>query len=154
MALEIREYRPGDERAILAALETMGAPRSLEGWRWAFETNPAGRRVFLALDGARVVGQFATVPHKVWIAGREALFAEVVDSFVLPGGTAASAHLHLARTIVRRAERLTAQLAGEQSVNRYALHYLNRLSDHLFVLSRYLNDGGAADVLWVPGANR
>jgi cob(I)alamin adenosyltransferase len=77
-----------------------------------------------------------------------------LDSFVLPGGTAASAYLHLARTIVRRAERLTTQLAGEQPVNRFAVHYLNRLSDHLFVLARYLNDGGAADVLWVPGANR
>jgi cob(I)alamin adenosyltransferase len=77
-----------------------------------------------------------------------------LDSFVLPGGTAASAHLHLARTVVRRAERLTTQLAGEQPVNRSAIHYLNRLSDHLFVLARYLNDGGAADVLWVPGANR
>jgi len=77
-----------------------------------------------------------------------------LDSFVLPGGTAASAHLHLARTIVRRAERLTTQLAGEEPVNRSAIHYLNRLSDHLFVLARYLNDGGAADLLWVPGAHR
>jgi cob(I)alamin adenosyltransferase len=77
-----------------------------------------------------------------------------LDSFVLPGGTAASAHLHLARTIVRRAERLTTELASEQPINRYALHYLNRLSDHLFVLARYLNDAGAADVLWVPGAHR
>jgi cob(I)alamin adenosyltransferase len=77
-----------------------------------------------------------------------------LDSFVLPGGTAASAHLHLARTIVRRAERLTTQLAGEEPVNRSAIHYLNRLSDHLFVLARYLNDGGAADVLWIPGAHR
>lgn len=77
-----------------------------------------------------------------------------LDSFVLPGGTAASAYLHLARTIVRRAERLTTELASQQPVNRYALQYLNRLSDHLFVLARYLNDGGAADVLWVPGAHR
>ena len=77
-----------------------------------------------------------------------------LDSFVLPGGTAASTHLHLARTVVRRAERLTTQLAGREPVNRSAIHYLNRLSDHLFVLARYLNDGGAADVLWVPGANR
>jgi cob(I)alamin adenosyltransferase len=77
-----------------------------------------------------------------------------LDSFVLPGGTAASAHLHVARTVVRRAERLTTRLGGEQPVNRHALQYLNRLSDHLFVLARYLNDAGAADVLWVPGANR
>jgi cob(I)alamin adenosyltransferase len=77
-----------------------------------------------------------------------------LESFVLPGGTAASAHLHLARTIVRRAERLTTELATGQAVNPAALHYLNRLSDHLFVLARHLNDGGAADVLWVPGAHR
>ena len=77
-----------------------------------------------------------------------------LDSFVLPGGTAASAYLHLARTVVRRAERLTTELAGQEPINPSAVHYLNRLSDHLFVLARYLNDGGAADVLWVPGANR
>lgn len=77
-----------------------------------------------------------------------------LSSFVLPGGSAASAHLHLARTIVRRAERLTCRLATEEPVNPEALRYLNRLSDHLFVLGRHLNDGGADDVLWVPGANR
>jgi cob(I)alamin adenosyltransferase len=86
----------------------------------------------------------------------EALNADLnpLESFVLPGGTAASAHLHLARTIVRRAERLTTELATGQAVNPAVLHYLNRLSDHLFVLARHLNDGGAADVLWVPGAHR
>jgi cob(I)alamin adenosyltransferase len=77
-----------------------------------------------------------------------------LESFVLPGGTAASAYLHLARTLVRRAERLTTELAEGHPVNRSALTYLNRLSDHLFVLARYLNDGGAGDVLWVPGAHR
>ncbi|MEM7025580.1 MAG: cob(I)yrinic acid a,c-diamide adenosyltransferase [Pseudomonadota bacterium] len=77
-----------------------------------------------------------------------------LDSFVLPGGTPVSAHLHLARTTARRAERLTTQLATEEPVNASALHYLNRLSDHLFVLARWCNDHGAADVLWVPGANR
>jgi cob(I)alamin adenosyltransferase len=77
-----------------------------------------------------------------------------LDSFILPGGSAASSHLHLARTIVRRAERLTTELAAGHPVNRSALTYLNRLSDHLFVLARYLNDGGAGDVLWVPGAHR
>ncbi len=77
-----------------------------------------------------------------------------LSSFVLPGGSPASAHLHLARTIVRRAERLAAALAAREPVNPAALRYLNRLSDHLFVLARYLNDRGSADVLWVPGANR
>jgi cob(I)alamin adenosyltransferase len=79
---------------------------------------------------------------------------EPLDSFVLPGGRPAAAHLHLARTVVRRAERLSAELATREPVNPTAVVYLNRLSDHLFVLSRYLNDRGAADVLWVPGAHR
>ncbi len=77
-----------------------------------------------------------------------------LESFVLPGGSRASAALHLARTVVRRAERLIAALAETEAVNPLALQYANRLSDHLFVLARHLNDDGAADVLWVPGANR
>ena len=77
-----------------------------------------------------------------------------LTSFVLPGGSETSAHLHLARTIVRRAERRTAALAAGEPVNPAALKYLNRLSDLLFVMARAANDGGNADVLWVPGANR
>jgi cob(I)alamin adenosyltransferase len=77
-----------------------------------------------------------------------------LDSFILPGGTPAAAYLHLARTIVRRAERLVSELASREPVNPEALKYLNRLSDHLFVLGRRLNDSGARDVLWRPGANR
>ena len=77
-----------------------------------------------------------------------------LDSFVLPGGTATAAHLHLARTVVRRAERLTVDLAGTEVVSKTVIEYLNRLSDHLFVMSRYVNDKGNNDVLWVPGANR
>jgi len=75
-----------------------------------------------------------------------------LTSFVLPGGTPAAAHAHLARTIIRRAERLAVRLAAEEPVNPQVIRYLNRASDHLFVLSRRLNAG--ADVLWVPGANR
>jgi len=77
-----------------------------------------------------------------------------LDSFILPGGSAAAAYLHLARTTTRRAERLVSELAQKEPVNPEALKYLNRLSDHLFVLGRRLNDNGARDVLWVPGANR
>ncbi len=77
-----------------------------------------------------------------------------LNSFVLPGGTRAAAYLHLARTITRRAERLTTELSVTEAVNPAAVKYLNRLSDHLFVLSRWVNDKGALDVLWVPGANR
>jgi cob(I)alamin adenosyltransferase len=77
-----------------------------------------------------------------------------LDSFVLPGGSPAAANLHLARTIARRAERLVCALAAAEPVNPEAIKYLNRLSDHLFVLSRRLNDNGAGDVLWRPGATR
>lgn len=77
-----------------------------------------------------------------------------LNSFVLPGGTAAAAYLHLARTITRRAERLMVELAAAETLNAAALQYINRLSDHLFVLARHLNDGGSADVLWTPGENR
>jgi cob(I)alamin adenosyltransferase len=77
-----------------------------------------------------------------------------LDSFILPGGTPAAAYLHLARTVTRRAERLVSELARSEAVNAEALKYLNRLSDHLFVLGRQVNDGGARDVLWRPGATR
>ena len=77
-----------------------------------------------------------------------------LKSFVLPGGSAASCYLHLGRTIVRRAERLITALAVSEPVNPQAIAYINRLSDHLFVTARWLNAKGAADVLWVPGANR
>jgi cob(I)alamin adenosyltransferase len=77
-----------------------------------------------------------------------------LTSFVLPGGSSASAYLHLARTAVRRAERDMAELAAHEPVNAEALKYVNRLSDLLFVLGRYLNARGANDVLWTPGANR
>jgi len=77
-----------------------------------------------------------------------------LDSFILPGGTPAAAHLHLARTVTRRAERLVCALAVAETVNPEAVKYLNRLSDHLFVLGRRLNGNGARDVLWEPGMTR
>ncbi|MCP4781498.1 MAG: cob(I)yrinic acid a,c-diamide adenosyltransferase [Hyphomicrobium sp.] len=77
-------------------------------------------------------------------------------SFVLPGGTPAAAALHVARTISRRAERLMVELAAmpDETVSASALKYINRLSDFFFVASRYANDRGKSDVLWVPGQNR
>jgi cob(I)alamin adenosyltransferase len=77
-----------------------------------------------------------------------------LSSFVLPGGTRAAAAAHLARTIVRRAEREAVALAAAEAVNPAVLRYLNRLSDHLFVLARRLNGNGAGDVSWTPGATR
>ncbi|GLH82401.1 cob(I)yrinic acid a,c-diamide adenosyltransferase [Bradyrhizobium sp. SSBR45G] len=79
-----------------------------------------------------------------------------LTSFVLPGGTPAAAHLHVARTICRRAERIMAELADkpDEPVSEAAIRYMNRLSDFLFVASRAANRNGAGDVLWVPGQNR
>jgi cob(I)alamin adenosyltransferase len=77
-----------------------------------------------------------------------------LKSFILPGGSEGSAWLHLARTVVRRAERRMTALAVEAEVNPEAIKYVNRLSDHLFVLARQLNERGASDVLWVPGGAR
>ncbi|MDO6728386.1 cob(I)yrinic acid a,c-diamide adenosyltransferase [Marinovum sp. 2_MG-2023] len=75
-------------------------------------------------------------------------------SFILPGGSPLAAHLHLCRTVARRAERLTVELAGAEVINRHAVTYLNRLSDWFFVAGRIANNDGQDDVLWVPGANR
>lgn len=77
-----------------------------------------------------------------------------LNSFVLSGGTPAAAHLHFARTVVRRAERAATLLAENQAINLECVKYLNRLSDLLFVMARHANDKGARDVLWVPGQNR
>ncbi|EPX76923.1 cob(I)yrinic acid a,c-diamide adenosyltransferase [Litoreibacter arenae] len=79
---------------------------------------------------------------------------EPLRSFILPGGSALAAQLHLCRTVSRRAERLTVELATMESVNPDAVKYLNRLSDWFFVASRIANNDGKDDVLWVPGANR
>jgi cob(I)alamin adenosyltransferase len=108
---------------------------------------PGGARL------AIVDAQVARLEHEI-----DRLNGELAPlrSFVLPGGTAAAAHLHLARTICRRGERLMVELAAQpdETVSAPALRYVNRLSDFLFVASRYVNDKGARDVLWVPGKNR
>lgn len=102
-------------------------------------------------------------PLRVVAAQVDRLEAEIDDmnaaleplrSFVLPGGSALSAHLHVCRTVARRAERLCVELSGAEDVNTQAIRYLNRLSDWFFVAARLANDGGKSDVLWVPGANR
>ncbi|MGB0497712.1 MAG: cob(I)yrinic acid a,c-diamide adenosyltransferase [Rubricella sp.] len=79
---------------------------------------------------------------------------EPLRSFILPGGSPLATHLHVCRTVARRAERLTVELSAVEPVNEAAIKYLNRLSDWFFVAARVANDGGKADILWVPGANR
>jgi cob(I)alamin adenosyltransferase len=105
--------------------------------------------------GSRAAGALRIVAAQVERLEREidAMTAVLrpLDSFILPGGTPAAAYLHLARTVSRRAERLVCALAAAETVNPETVKYLNRLSDHLFVLGRRLNDNGARDVLWRPG---
>ena len=79
---------------------------------------------------------------------------EPLKSFVLPGGTAAATYLHLARTVARRAEREMTRASESDAINILAIRYINRLSDHFFVLARWLNNRADGDVLWVPGGNR
>jgi cob(I)alamin adenosyltransferase len=107
-------------------------------------------------DGARLT---VTDNQVTWLESEiDRLNAELAPlrSFVLPGGSAASAYLHLARTICRRGERLIAELADrpDESVTPAVLKYVNRLSDFLFVAARHANHKGAGDVLWIPGRNR
>lgn len=104
-------------------------------------------------DGALRIVQSQVDRLEREIDAMNARFAPL-ESFILPGGRPAAAHLHLARTVTRRAERLMTKLAQQETVNPLAIAYINRLSDHLFVLARVLNDDGKADVLWRPGANR
>ena len=98
-----------------------------------------------------VASQVERLEHEI-----DAMNAELqpLKSFILPGGSEAASWLHLALTVSRRAERCMTHLAVEQEINPEAIKYINRLSDHLFVLARRLNDNGAADVLWVPGGAR
>lgn len=108
----------------------------------------------LAYEPLRVVAsQVARVEADIDFLNAE---LQPLRSFILPGGSAASAALHLARTVSRRAERLMVALARVEGevVSAEALQYINRLSDFLFVASRTVNDNGAQDVLWVPGQNR
>lgn len=79
---------------------------------------------------------------------------EALRSFVLPGGSALAAHLHICRTVTRRAERLSVELSQTEAINPLSVKYLNRLSDWFFVASRTANNNGTEDVLWIPGANR
>lgn len=106
----------------------------------------------------------AEYPPLRMIAGQVARLEAEIDamntrltplrSFILPGGSALAAHLHLCRTVCRRAERLAVDLAAAEPVNPEAVKYLNRLSDWFFVAGRIANNGGADDVLWVPGLTR
>jgi len=139
-----RLHASGDADAILADIQN--------------DLFDLGADLCVPEGGRRSEGALRIAKAQVTRLEREidAMNAELspLTSFVLPSGSAVSAYLHLARTIVRRAERLMTELAAQETVGAAALKYVNRLSDHLFVAARYANERGARDVLWVPGKNR
>ena len=139
-----RLYLKGDADAMLARAQN--------------DLFDLGADVCVPLGGAKRKGALRIIAAQVTRLEREIdrmnAHLRPLESFVLPAGSHGATHLHVARTVVRRAERVVAQLAASEPVNPEALKYLNRLSDHIFVLARHLNEGGLGDVLWVPGENR
>jgi cob(I)alamin adenosyltransferase len=136
-----RLHATGDDDAMLARIQNdlfdLGADLATPG----------------SIDGAlRITGAQVERLEREIDAMNEGLAP--LTSFVLPGGTPLAAHLHLARTIVRRAERLAVAANATDPLGELPVRYLNRLSDHLFVLSRACNARAEGDVLWTPGANR
>lgn len=139
-----RLHTAGDDDAVLARIQN--------------DLFDLGADLCTPQDGRKSEGALRITAHQV-----ARLEAEIdtmnetlnpLTSFILPGGKPAAAWLHLARTVVRRSERLMTELAGTEEVNPEAIKYANRLSDHLFVMARRLNDNGTADVLWQPGSNQ
>ena len=159
-ALRIASYGTVDEaNAVIgtARIHTAGAVDAMLG-RIQNDLFDLGADLCIPEASRRSEGALRIAESQVERLEREidGMNAELapLTSFVLSGGTPAAAYLHLARTVVRRAERLMVELAQSEAVSPAALKYVNRLSDHLFVAARYMNDKGAKDVLWQPGANR
>ncbi len=159
-ALRVAAYGTSDEANAcigLARLHTEGDADAMLA-RIQNDLFDLGADLCTPEDGKRANGALRVVDEQVTRLENEidAMNADLepLKSFVLPGGTPAAAALHLARTVTRRCERLMTELSESEPVNPAAIKYINRLSDHLFVLARKLNDDGKADVLWVPGANR
>ena len=159
-SLRVEAYGTVDEANAalgLARLHTGGGDDAMLA-RIQNELFDLGADLCTPEDGRRAAGalRIAAPQVKRLEAEIDRMNAELhpLNSFILPGGSAAASFLHLARTTARRAERLVCALAAEEKVNPEAIKYLNRLSDHLFVLGRRLNGNGAGDVLWQPGATR
>jgi len=139
----------GETDAMLARIQNdlfdLGADLSApEDGRKAPPSQPEGRLRISKAQVERLEREIDAMNEKL----------DPLTSFVLPGGTALAAHLHLARAIARRAECAIVALSAQEQINPEALRYANRLSDHLFVMARTANNEGMGDVLWVPGRNR
>lgn len=159
-ALRIAAYGTVDETNAtlgLARLHTEGEMDEMLA-RIQNDLFDLGADLCVPEDGRRAEGRLRVTEAQVERLEREidTMNAELapLTSFILPGGTAAAAHLHLARATARRAERLIVELSQSEKLGEAVIKYINRLSDHLFVASRFLNGKGEGDVLWTPGANR
>jgi cob(I)alamin adenosyltransferase len=141
----------------LARLHTAGEPDTLLA-RIQNDLFDLGADLATPEDGRKAAGALRVTDSQVERLEREIdrmnAALRPLKSFILPGGSPAAAHIHFACTVARRAERHMVALKRSEPVGGPALRYINRLSDHLFVLARHLNDQGGSDVLWTPGANR
>lgn len=162
-SVRVRAYGTVDEVNATLGLARLHADSAAEAGLARVQNDLFDLGADLCTPGFDTDGEAPHPRLRVVAAQVERLEAEIdamnaaltpLRSFVLPGGSALAAHLHLARTVCRRAERETVTLARDESVNPEAVRYLNRLSDWLFVAARAANLGGEGDVLWVPGANR
>ncbi|HEX3861346.1 MAG TPA: cob(I)yrinic acid a,c-diamide adenosyltransferase [Stellaceae bacterium] len=159
-ALRVEAYGTVDEANATIGLARLQADPETDAMLGRIQNDlfDLGADLCTPEDGRRAAGALRIVAVQVERLEHEidAMNAALLplDSFILPGGTPAAAYLHLTRTVTRRAERLVCALAETETVNPEAVKYLNRLSDHLFVLGRRVNDNGAHDVLWQPGATR
>src|ERR1700753_1945292 len=158
--LRVAAYGTTDEANAVIGLARLHAQGEMDAMLNRIQNDlfDLGADLAVPEDGKRGEGRLRILDTQVERLEREidAMNAALtpLNSFVLPGGTAVAAHLHHARTVVRRAERMITELAGVETVSGAAIRYTNRLSDHLFVAARLANNGGKLDVLWVPGANR
>jgi cob(I)alamin adenosyltransferase len=159
-ALRVEAYGTVDEANAIIGLARLHAAPDVDEMLARIQNDlfDLGADLSTPSDGRKAEGalrivaaQVARLEHEI-----DTINAKLapLTSFILPGGSAVSAYLHLGRTVVRRAERLVSALAASEAINPESLKYLNRLSDHLFVLGRHTNDQGARDVLWRPGAFR
>ena len=159
-SLRVEGYGTVDEANAVVGLARLHAKGKIDAMLARIQNDlfDLGADLATPLNGRKAAGALRIIAKQVARLEKEidGINAKLkpLDSFVLPGGTALAVYLHLGRTVVRRAERLVAALAKAEPINAEALKYLNRLSDHLFVLARHANRGGKADVLWRPGGER
>jgi len=157
-AIRIEAYGTVDEASSVIGIARLHVGGDIDAALSRIQNDLFDLGADLATPGTEMENALRVQPSQVeWLEQQiDAINAGMkpLNSFILPGGSPASAYLHLARTVVRRAERMTTAAAEQEPINPVAIQYLNRLSDYMFVLARHLNDNGEADVLWVPGANR